>query len=135
MWVCPNCKKTFREKNISHSCAIVDVEEHFKNRSPILKEVYDKIISTINGFGPFKINPVKASVNIKILSTYLEFKVKKDHLFLAFYLDRTVNEFPVHRIVPLSKTRIVHCINLDHPEQVDKKLISLLKESYVLISK
>jgi len=135
MWICPKCNKTFRAKNVSHSCAIVDVDEHFKNRPQILKEVYDKIISTIERFGPFKINSVKASINIKILSTYLEFKVKKDYLFLAFYLDRSVDEFPVHRIVLLSKNRIVHYINLDHPEQVDKKLISLLKESYDLISK
>ena len=48
---------------------------------------------------------------------------------------KKVDEFPVYRIVPISKNRLVHCVMLDNPDQVDEKLVGLLKESYELISK
>jgi hypothetical protein len=134
MWTCLKCGRRFKTANQSHSCAKIDIADHFKNKPEIIKKIYDKIIETVNQIGEVNIVAVKSAIFLKTNSTYIEIKPKKKFLLIAFYLDKEVKEFPITRTVQLSKNRIVHIIHFDHPDGINRRVKSWLKQSYMLIN-
>jgi hypothetical protein len=117
-----------------HSCAIIDIDFHFRNKPEHIEKTYGKLIASIRKIGRFETNCVKSAIFLKTATTYLEIKPKKDFLLIGFYLDKEVKEFPIFKTVKLSENRIVHEIRLHHPREINAKVISLLKESYKLIN-
>lgn len=132
-WICPDCKKEFRNKNQVHSCARVDLEDHIKNKSPQVKATFEKLMQEIRKFGEITLNPVKTSIQVKTVSTFLSIKLKKMNIEIEFQLGGEVNEPPFYKNFRISKNRVLHFAVLKSPEDVNPKLISLLRKSYELI--
>lgn len=133
-WICPHCKKEFKNKNQAHSCARIDLKEHLKNKSPQIKAAFNKLIRELNKFGKITLNPVKTSIQVKTTSTFLSIKPKKDQVEIEFQLGREVNEFPVYKSFRISKNRVLHFAILKDSKDVNFRLRDLLKESYELVS-
>ncbi len=134
-WICPNCKKEFRRRNQTHSCAQVDLLDHLRRKTPQVRKTFDTLMGELYKLGNITINPVKTSIQVKAGATFLSIRPRKRHLELEFQLGREVNEFPVYRTVRISKNRVLHSAILDGPLQVDAKLMNWLRESYALVKK
>jgi hypothetical protein len=103
-WSCPNCKKRFKHANQAHSCARLDVAEHFKNKAPRVKATFDRLMTELDKLGKFAVNPVKSSIQIKGGTTFLSIKPMKDHLGIEFLLDSEVDGFQSTRPSNTPKT-------------------------------
>ncbi len=134
-WVCPKCKKVFKNKNQAHSCAIVDLSEHIKNKPPHVKATFDKLIQELNKIGKININPVKTSIQVKATATFLSIQPKKDHIKIEFQLGSEIDEFPIYKTFQISKNRVLHFAILKNPQDVNTKLMSWLEKSYELVNK
>lgn len=134
MWICPKCNRPFRNTNQAHSCVKIAATDLFKGKPDIIKETYDKLVEVVNKIGEVKVTAVKSAIFFKTKSTYIEIKPRKEYLFIAFYLDKEVKEFPISRTLQLSKNRVVHVVHLGTPSDINKQLIDWLKQSYKLIS-
>ena len=77
-WICPNCKKEFKNPNQEHSCARVPIGDHFRNKPGKIRMIYDRIMQEVNRFGPYTVNPVKSSIQIKTGATFLARHVASD---------------------------------------------------------
>ena len=132
-WKCPDCGKTFRNKNQWHSCYKLNIDDHLKNKDPVVQEAVKLVLNKINEFGNITLNPVKSVIQVKAGATFLSVKPKKDYIELEFQLGYEVKEFPVNRTVRISKNRVLHFITVDSPEDVDRQLIKWLHDSYVLV--
>jgi len=132
-WICSNCKKEFKNKNQAHSCARVDLEDHLLNKSPQVRATFDKLMRELRKFGEFTLNPVKTSIQVKTGSTFLSIRPKKMNIEIEFQLGSEVNESPVHKNFRISGKRVLHFAVLNGPEDVNAKLMSLLKKSYDLV--
>ena len=132
-WICPECKKEFRNKNQAHSCARVDLEDHLKNKSPQVKVTFDKLMRELRKFGEITLDPVKTSIQVKTISTFLSIRPKKMSIEIEFQLGSEVKEPPVYKNFRISKNRVLHFAVLKSPEDVNVKLMNLLKKSYELV--
>jgi len=132
-WICPNCKKEFRNRNQAHSCARVDLEDHLKSKSPQVKATFEKLMQEIRKFGEITLNPVKTSIQVKTVSTFLSIRPKKMNIEIEFQLGSEVNEPPFYKNFRISKNRVLHFAVLKSPEDVNAKLLSLLRKSYELV--
>ncbi|MBI1807513.1 MAG: hypothetical protein HYR76_10735 [Ignavibacteria bacterium] len=132
-WVCPNCKRNFKHKNQSHSCVRVDPEDHFLNKSPNVERVYKMLLAEVRKFGKVNVSPVKNCILLKTSSTFLALKPKKRWMDIEFLLDEEVNDYPIHKTVQASKRRFAHFVRLEDTEEIDKRLLSLLRRSYTLM--
>jgi len=132
-WICPDCKKEFRNKNQAHSCARVDLEDHLKGKSSQVKATFEKLMREIRKFGEITLNPVKTSIQVKTGSTFLSIRLKKMNIEIEFQLGSEVNEPPFYKNFRISKNRVLHFAVLKNPEDVNAKLISLLRKSYELV--
>src|SRR5437762_13125184 len=95
IWVCPNCRRPFKNNNQWHSCVQVKDEAVFQNKNPKLKKIYDKLKQEVLKFGEVSISPDKSAIFFKVRSTFLAVKPRKDSLAIEFVLNQAVNEFPV----------------------------------------
>jgi len=134
-WICPNCNRSFKNPNQSHSCIVTGIDNHFIRKDVIVRDIFDKLEKQILKLGNVKINPTKHSIIVSSKSTFLAIKPRKTVLDIEFLLDREIDGNPMYKIFRISKNRVAHFVHLETVEQVDKYLISLLKQSYKTINK
>lgn len=132
-WTCPKCKKRFKHSNQAHSCARVEIDEHFKNRAPHVRATFDKLMAELQKFGRVTINSVKNSIQVKAATTFLSIRPKKDYLAIEFLLSTEVDEFPVYKTFRVSKNRVAHSAVLERPREVNAQLMRWLRCSYKLV--
>ncbi len=136
MWTCPNCTRKFKNTNQHHTCQLVEVTHIFKNRPPILKELYEKILEVANTFGEYRIESIPyEAIRLKTQSTFVSIKRKKDHLAISFYLDKLEDVPPVVKYRQMSKNRVVHVVPIDALEDIDDQLVDWMRRSYELVTK
>ena len=131
-WTCPKCKRSFKNKNQSHSCVRINPDDHFVGKDPRVKRVYDALLREVGRFGPVDVSPVRIGIMLKGASTFLAVKPKQKWIDIEFALDEPIEEYPVHKTVQYAKGRWAHFIRLEHPKDVTKKLVGWLKRSYIL---
>lgn len=134
-WTCLNCNRTFKNTGQWHSCVVKSLDEHFINKEPRVKVTYERLESTLKTFGDFQISPVINAILFSSESTFLAVKPKSKWLDLEFVLDYQADEFPIHKMVQVSKTRYAHFVRIQNPEEVDEQLIGWIKKAYELNAK
>lgn len=132
MWICPTCKKKFKAKNQWHSCARLNIEDHFRNKEENVREVFEKIVDGLKGIGEFEIIPIKSSIQFRTLSNFLSVRTKKDHIIIEFQLEQEVDDLSIIRSVRISSKRNFYRMVADHPEDISDKIISWFHEAYHL---
>jgi len=132
-WICPDCRKSFRNKNQWHSCYKLNLDDHLLHKSPEIQELVYLLISELKAFGPVEINPVKSVIQVKAGATFLSIKPKKEYVELEFQLGEEIDEFPIHRTIRISGNRVLHFMCIQTKKDINDQLIQWLKGSYLLV--
>jgi hypothetical protein len=133
-WTCPECGKSFRNKNQWHSCFTLSLEDHLRNKPEKIQKLVYKLITILESFGPIELNPVKSVIQVKAGATFLSIKTKKEYVELEFQLGKEIEIFPIHRSVKISGNRVLHFLYLQSKKDINGQLIEWLKDSYKLVS-
>lgn len=135
MWICPKCKREFRNTHQQHTCKLVEVDDFFKNRSPELRALYELLLKKVRGIGEFRTECVAPNVVFcKTSSSFFAVKVMKDHLVAEFFLEQLEDVPPVSKFLQTSKHRWAHCVPVGEAADINKQLLDWIKRSYKLIS-
>ncbi len=132
LWICPQCKRKFANKNKWHSCIKYSADDLFEGKALALKQVFDLLLARIKKFGPIRIDVVKTSINFGGKSHFAAVWALKNSLNVEFLLDREINEFPVHTTQKLGSTTYTLFVKLTSKREVSARLLACLKEAYEL---
>ena len=132
-WKCPKCGKTFRNTNQAHSCYVVSIDDHLKNKSVEVQAIVERLLNAVTKFGDITLNPVKSLIQVKAGATFLSIRPKKETVEIEFQLDEEIIKYPVYKYFRISKNRILHFAALEKKTDINKTLLSLLKKSCVLV--
>ena len=133
-WICPECNRKFKSTNQSHSCVVKSIDEHFVRKEANARATYETLVKKLKSIIDFEIHPVINAIMFTTDVTFLAVKPKKEWIDLEFLLDYEVNEFPIHKVVKVTKTRFAHFVRIQEPKNVDDQLIEWIKEAYILNS-
>ena len=133
-WICPDCGKSFRNRNQWHSCYSLNLEDHLRNKPEPIRNAVNVLLNEIGKFGPIELNPVKSVIQVKAGATFLSVKPKKDFIELEFQLGEEIDQFPVHRTVRISGKRALHFLYIQGLEDINDQLLDWLRKSYQLVS-
>jgi hypothetical protein len=111
------------------------VDKYFENKSPVVREIYELIISRLRKeLGKFELEFKGTSIHVVAKSAFLGIHFMKSALVLNIVLDQAIESKRVHKVEQVSKSRFHNEVRLESLDQIDKDLISWIKEAYKLKS-
>jgi hypothetical protein len=114
------------------STPIYTVESHFTDKSPIVREIYNRLMQVLQKFGSLIEEPKKTSIHLVQGSAFAGVSTRKDVLWLNIRLDHGLTSSRIHKVEQVSAKRFHNELKLASPDEVDAELIGWLKEAYHL---
>lgn len=108
------------------------VSDHFVNKDPSVRALYDQLISVLRTFGPIEEEPKKTSIHLNRKSALAGVETRKDCLLLNIKSDYQIKSPRVEKAEQISAKRFHHKVRISSPKDLDEELKSWLKEAYLL---
>jgi hypothetical protein len=109
-----------------------NVENHFENKSPVVREIYDGLIRKVKSFGAFHEEPHKTSIHLLHQTAFAGVATRKDYLLLTLKTDHSIESTRVTKTEQVSRNRFHLLIKLETPKEIDTELLKWLKDAYHL---
>jgi hypothetical protein len=108
------------------------VKDHFENKSPVVREIYDALIKKVKSFGAVEEEPHKTSIHLLNQTAFAGIATRKDALLLTLKTDHPIESERVTKTEQVSRNRFHLIIRLETPKEIDAELVSWLKGAYTL---
>ncbi len=130
-WRCPACGKIFPRAGQGHSCRVVPLDEHFRDR-PRARELFEAFRAAVEEEGgPVRLSVAKTRIGIIARITFAALMVRKDYLRGHILLRRRADSRRFHR-VDEGPPYWVHHFEIRHEADLDREFRAWLLESYVV---
>jgi Domain of unknown function (DUF5655) len=132
LWRCPQCGRSFANRNQSHSCSYVSLESHFAGKSANVREMFDALVAMIRKCGPVKILPEKTRIAFQVRMSFIAVQLRRDYLIGHFVFARRLEHPRFSRIETFSPRNHLHAFRLDSLDDLDEELAVWIREAYAV---
>ena len=108
------------------------VNDHFVNKDPAVRVLYDQLVSLLRTFGPIEEDPKKTSIHLNHRSALAGVETRKSYLLLNFKSDHPIQSPRIEKAEQLSVRRFHHRLRIASPGDFDEELRTWLSEAYIL---
>ena len=108
------------------------VDQHLTDKEPVVAKTYEKLIGSLQRFGPVTESAKKGSIHLDNKKGFAGVYTRKNYILLHFRLDHQLESQRIQKVEQLSKSRFKHTIKLKSETDVDDELMSWLKDAYNL---
>jgi hypothetical protein len=131
LWACPNCGRTFANRNQTHTCSpLRDLEDHFRGKSVEVRATFDAIIDAVAQFGPATVLSEGTRIALHARMSFAAFMPRRHWLNGHLVLARRIDNPRFARIETFSPHNVLHAFRLSSPPEVDAEFISWLEGAY-----
>jgi hypothetical protein len=138
-WSCPSCGRQFARASQAHSCKVRAIDDHFREKNPALRSLFDAIRRSLERSGPLRVDAVKSTINLIGDHHFGAVAVRREYLRIGFLLDREIDDGACaqERIVTaerLGPRRFGYYVVVRTRGDVDEQLLGWLREAQALQS-
>ena len=126
---CYHCKQ-WVEAGAAHDCWTTTEAALTRDLSDDLQEAWERLRETAAEFGEQRIYASHNSIMFSRKSCYFFVRPKKSFLEVVIFLGRTVKSPRIKRVLPASKSKIAHFVQVRHRDEVEPPLSDWLREAY-----
>src|SRR5687768_2292735 len=126
---CYHCKQ-WVEEGEPHDCWTTTEAALTRDLSEDLREAWERLRETAVDLGDQRIYASHRSIMFSRRACYFFVRPKRRFLEVCVFLGRTLKAPRVRRVVPASKSKIVHFIQVTHRDEVEPPLTDWLREAY-----
>jgi len=108
------------------------VNDHFINKDPAVRALYDQLLSLLRKFGPIEEDPKKTSIHLNRKSALAGVETRKDGLLLNIKSDHPIKSPRIEKAEQISSKRFHHKVRIASPSDFDEELKTWLQEAYLL---
>ena len=130
LWTCPKCTRQFANLNQTHSCGSYTVEDHFRDKSPQVRSLYEGYVDLVNRCGPVTVVPAKTRIGFQVRMIFTALSVRQRSLDCHVVLSRRLESDRFMRIQSLSPRNHVHYFSIRSREELDDEVLGWLTEAY-----
>ena len=131
LWECPNCGRTFANRNQTHTCSPLSrLDDHFHGKSAEVRATFDAIFVAVSEMGPVTILPEKTRIAFHARMSFAALMPRRHWLNGHLVLARQINSSRFTRVETFSPRNVLHAFRLNTPEEVDEEFIGWLAEAY-----
>lgn len=108
------------------------VSQHFENKDPVVKSIYDRILQESHKFGAVMEEPKKTSIHLVNKSAFAGVTTRKSALILNIKSAAPIKHARIAKSEQVSASRFHQEVKLTSPEDVDPVLVGWLREAYAI---
>jgi uncharacterized protein DUF5655 len=133
LWACPQCQRTFANRNQSHSCGNVGaLEAHFDRRPPAVRALFDAFAARVQEIGPVTVLPEKTRIAFHIRMSFAAVMIRNDALIGHLVLPRRVDDPRFHKVESFSPRNHAHHFRLRSADDIDDAFAAWIREAYAV---
>ena len=106
------------------------VSQHFENKDPIVKSIYERVLKEARKFGAVTEEPKKTSIHLVNKSAFAGVTTRKNALVLNIKSAAPIKHARIAKSEKLSASRFHQEVKLTTPADLDPLLVKWLKEAY-----
>ena len=130
-WRCPRCDREFARTRQSHTCLPGNsLDATFRGRPPEQRAICDAVLRALKPLGRVHADAVRVGVFLKSDRKLAELRPKTKWLACTLYLDRTIDDPRIARVMHWSSATYVNEIKLRTVADVDDQFVAWLTEAY-----
>ena len=131
-WTCPDCGRTFGNRNQSHGCIpAMSVEDYFAARPDFERPIFEEVLDHLEMVGELRVEAVEVGIFFKRLRTFAELRPMRGRVRLMVLLSRRLRHSRIVRKWEGSGSRAAYSVDLRVPEDVDDDVRDWLTEAYL----
>jgi len=130
MWTCPECGRGFANRNQSHFCSHVRLDEHLKGREPNVVATFQRLLKAAEKNGTVTVLPEKTRIAFQVRMSFAAFTLRNRWVDGHVVLARRLDSPRFRRIEYISPRNQVHVFRLEGPSEVDAEVEAWLAEAY-----
>src|SRR5512133_2979946 len=108
------------------------ISDHFENKDPVVKSIYDRILNESRKFGTVTEEPKKTSIHLVHKSAFAGVATRKNALILNIKSAAPIKHARIAKSEQISASRFHQEVKLTSPDEVDSTLIGWLKQAYAI---
>lgn len=132
LWECPRCRRTFANRNQSHSCGCHQLESHFRGKSPEVRALFEAVLAAVTALGPVVVLPEKTRIAFHVRMSFAQVTPRRAWLDGHVVLARRLEHPRFRSIQTFSPRNHVHNFRLTHLAEVDAEFRAWLAEAYAV---
>jgi endogenous inhibitor of DNA gyrase (YacG/DUF329 family) len=132
LWTCPNCGRDFANRNQSHFCSNVRLDDHFTGRDERVVATFKALLAAAEKSGPLKVLPEKTRIAFQVRMSFAAFTLRRRWVDGHVVLARRLEGPRFRRIDFISPRNQVHVFRLHEPAEVDQEVERWLAEAYLV---
>jgi hypothetical protein len=110
------------------------ISQHFENKNPVVKSIYERILKEARTFGRVTEEPKKTSIHLVNKSAFAGVTTRKNALILNIKSAAPIKHARIAKSEQLSASRFHQEVKLISPDEVDSILVGWLKDAYAISS-
>jgi hypothetical protein len=132
LWSCPDCARTFANRNQTHSCGTVGaLEAHFARRPPASRALFDAFAALVQAIGPATVLAEKTRIAFHVRMSFAAVMPRNEALVGHLVLARRVEDPRFHKVETFSPRNHVHHFRVRSAEEV-AALAEWIAEAYAV---
>jgi len=108
------------------------INDHFTDKAPIVRTLYDKLLEILNSFGPLIEEPKKTSIHLVRKSALAGVETRKSYLLLNIKADHKIESPRILKTDQPSANRFHHKVKIEALDDFDSELEGWLKDAYLI---
>jgi hypothetical protein len=120
----------FKEGNMMSETYTIN--DHFADKDPSVRALYDKLLEILNSLGPIIEEPKKTSIHLARKSALAGVETRKSYLLLNIKADHKIESPRIVKTDQPSANRFHHKVKIESLDDFDVELEGWLKEAYLI---
>ena len=108
------------------------LDSHFSGKEPIVRAMYDRLLSSLRKFGKIIEEPKKTSIHLVNVSAFAGVQTRGTYILLNIKADHKIESPRIHKAEQISAKRFHHRVKISSLSEIDTELIGWLHEAYAL---
>ncbi len=132
LWKCGECGRDFANRNQTHACGRHDLEHHFANKPPGVRDLFEAVLVMAQSIGPVTVLPEKTRIAFQVRMSFAQLTPRRRWLDGHVVLARRLEHPRFRSIQTFSPRNHLHTFRLASIDDVDDTLRAWLTEAYAV---
>lgn len=132
LWRCPDCRRSFANRNQSHACGRYTLDHHFRGKPPGIRALYREVAAAVRSIGPVRVLPEKTRIAFQVRMSFAQITPRRRWLEGHVLLARRLEHPRFRSIQTFSPRNHVHTFRIESAADIDDDFRAWLREAYLV---